>query len=54
MIIKIADVVRSEKFFPSQLIIIDICAAVRYIPTADWRHFLYWIAAAVLTITVTY
>jgi hypothetical protein len=29
-------------------------AAVMYLPSGDWRHVIYWLAAAVLTFTVTY
>jgi hypothetical protein len=43
-----------EKIFPTLLIIIDIFAALGYIPTKDWRMVVYWIAAAILTTTVTY
>jgi hypothetical protein len=44
----------SNKLFPTLLIILDICAAVGYIPAGDWRKIIYWLAAAVLTFTVTY
>lgn len=44
----------SNKLFPTLLIILDICAAVGYIPVGDWRKIIYWLAAAVLTFTVTY
>ncbi len=43
-----------EKLFPTLLIILDICAAVGYIPVGDWRKVVYWLAAAVLTTCVTY
>jgi c-di-GMP-related signal transduction protein len=42
-----------QKFFPIVLIILDILAAVVYLGNGDIRRFVYWIAAAVLTITVT-
>ena len=43
-----------EKLFPTLLIILDIFAAVGYIPVGDWRKVVYWLAAAVLTTCVTY
>jgi hypothetical protein len=43
-----------EKFFPTCLIVLDICAAVMYVPTGDWRRVIYWLAAAVLTTVVTW
>jgi len=42
------------RILPTVLIIIDVLAAVGYIPSGDWRRILYWIAAAVLTYTVTW
>lgn len=42
------------RLFPSILIALDICAALVYAAVADWRHAVYWLAAAVLTITVTF
>jgi hypothetical protein len=43
-----------EKLFPTMLMILDICAAVGYMPDGDWRKVIYWLAAAVLTACVTY
>lgn len=43
-----------SKIFPTLLIILDVCAAIGYIPDGDWRKIIYWLAAAVLTFTVTY
>jgi hypothetical protein len=42
----------NPKFFPTLLIILDICAAAGYL--GDWRKVTYWLAAAVLTAVVTY
>ena len=42
----------NERIFPTILIILDVCAAIGYI--GDWRKVTYWIAAAILTFTVTY
>ena len=44
----------SVKPFPTILIIIDVLAAIAYIPSGDWRHVVYWLSAAVLTVTVTF
>lgn len=44
----------SPKLFPTVLIILDALAAFVYVARGDLRHFIYWIAAAVLTATVTY
>jgi hypothetical protein len=44
----------SEKLFPTILIILDVCAAVGYVPDGDWRKVIYWISAAVLTTVVTW
>lgn len=43
-----------EKILPTLLILIDIGAAIGYIPTGDYRRVIYWIAAAVLTTVVTW
>lgn len=40
--------------FPTLLIILDIAASGMYAWMGDWRHATYWIAAAVLTMTVTF
>lgn len=42
------------RLFPSILIFLDLCAAVAYATAHDWRRVIYWIAAAVLTASVTY
>ena len=41
------------KAFPSVLIALDVAAAV-YAAHGDWRRFIYWLAAATLTATVTF
>jgi hypothetical protein len=44
-----------QQIFPLILIILDIAAAIVYgIVDMDIRKVIYWIAAAVLTITVTF
>lgn len=44
----------SPRFFPTCLIILDVCAAGGYAVSGDWRKIGYWLAAAVLTYCVTY
>ena len=46
----------SEKFFPTCMIILSICAAITYIikDLHDWRHIGYWCAGAAITFCVTY
>jgi len=44
----------NPKFFPTLLIVLDVLAALAYVSAGDWRRVVYWLAAAVLTITVTY
>jgi hypothetical protein len=44
----------SPKVFPTILIFLDVCAALSYLPTGDWRRIVYWLAAALLTFTVTW
>jgi len=43
-----------EKMFPTLLIIIDGFASAVYLYQGDIRKSIYWIAAMILTITVTY
>ena len=43
-----------EKIFPTVLIILDLFAAVGYVPDGDYRKIVYWVAAAVLTFVVTW
>lgn len=40
--------------FPTTLIVLDVAAAVVYMAGGDVRRFIYWMAAATLTATVTY
>lgn len=40
--------------FPTILIVLDVCAALVYLSGSDYRKFVYWIAAAILTAAVTY
>ena len=42
------------RFFPTCLVILNVCAAVAYIPAGDWRKVIYWLAAATLTTVITW
>lgn len=42
------------KIFPLILIILDAGAAVMFVPRRDWGSVIYWIAAAVLNVAVTF
>ena len=42
------------KLVPALLIVLDLCAAGVYACNGDWRRGVYWIAAGVLTATVTF
>lgn len=45
----------SEKFFPTCLIFLDVCAGLRYaLCSGEWRKVVYWFAAAALTSVVTW
>ena len=41
------------KLFPSILILLDIAASLVYFFSGNIRLGIYWVAAAVLTVTVT-
>ena len=40
--------------FPCLLIALDIGAAIMYAFVGDWRKVVYWLAAAVLNVAVTF
>ena len=42
-----------KQLFPIILIVLDLAASIVYWCYSDWRHGIYWIAAAVLTLMVT-
>lgn len=44
----------NPKVFPTILIVLDVLAAFPYLREGDIRHFVYWIAAGTLTLTVTW
>lgn len=43
-----------DKLFPVLLIVLDVCASVAYAFDGDIRRTIYWFAAVVLTVCVTY
>lgn len=43
-----------EKIFPTILMVLDFLAAIPYIAKGDLRMSVYWIAAGVLTLSVTW
>lgn len=45
---------KSVYIFPTILIAMDIGAAIMCAVNSDFRKTIYWIAAAVLTVTVTF
>ena len=44
----------SKLFFPIALIVLDLGAAIVYAFYKDYKMAVYWLAAAVLNITVTF
>ena len=40
--------------FPCVLIVLDVASGIVYLCHGDLRRFIYWIAAATLTTTVTF
>jgi hypothetical protein len=44
----------NPRFFPTLLIILDLCAAGAYATHGGTRKIIYWISAADLTAAVTY
>ena len=45
--------VKPEYIFPLLLILLDVGAAVVYAVQKDYKKAVYWLAAAVLNVTVT-
>ena len=44
----------ATKIFPTIQILICFGSCLVYLYAGDWRKTMYWLAAGVLTITVTY
>jgi hypothetical protein len=47
-------VIPKQNIFPTLLVVLDVCAALMYVPSHDWRRVIYWLAAATLTTVVTW
>lgn len=45
---------KPQHIFPALLIVLDVGAAIMYATAGDVRKTVYWIAAAVLNIVVTF
>lgn len=45
---------RKEHIFPLALIVLDALAGTVYLCHGDMKKFVYWMAATVLNITVTF
>ena len=43
-----------EKVFPTVLIVLDLLASIHYAVKGDVRMFVYWVAAALLTFSLTW
>ena len=46
--------IKPEYIFPLLLILLDVGAAIIYALQKDYKKAVYWIAAAVLNVTVTF
>ena len=44
----------NEKIFPTILMVLDFFAAVPYGVKGDLKMFVYWVAAGVLTLSLTW
>ena len=44
----------NEKLFPTVLMVLDFLAAIPYIANGNIKMSIYWIAAGVLTLAVTW
>lgn len=50
----ITKLTKPELILPTLILIIQAAASIPYFVKGDWRHGLYWAAAALLTYAVTY
>lgn len=46
--------IKVEYIFPLVLIVLDLAAAIVYAVHKDYKKAVYWIAAAILNVTVTF
>lgn len=44
----------NPKALPIFMVVVDVLASAVYAFSRDWRHTIYWAAAAVLTASVTF
>jgi len=51
---KVRYIMTKQQIFPTILIALDILASIPYFANGDIKKGIYWIAAAVLTATVTF
>lgn len=42
-----------DKIFPLIMMIMSFCAGIVYIFTGAWKHAVYWLAASLITWSVT-
>ena len=47
-------VLRLETIFPAVMVVLQVAACVPYWVQGDWRMGVYWMAAATLTVVVTW
>lgn len=45
---------KTTQIFPTILIVLNLCSSVVCGCCGDWKKLVYWVAAAVLNITVTF
>lgn len=45
---------KAEQYLPTVLIVIDVAASAVYAGNGDLRKTIYWLAAAILTASVTF
>lgn len=42
------------KLFPILMICLSICSSLIYLINKDYKHFVYWLAASIMTYVVTF
>lgn len=43
-----------SRLAPTLIFGLSVISSLMYVPVADWRHVVYWAAAAAITWSVTY
>ena len=46
--------VRDPRFFPCVILFLYACCSIRYFIVGDWGRGVYWIAAFLITLSVTF